>query len=354
MKKKGLFLSFIILILLLISWGLTACGTTGPNPGQDQLPQGEIVTQEGGASEEFTQDEGVQDAISEGENTPAEPEPTAVELPSFTATPEPIPLPPTPTGEPVSNPLPPEPQEIQFQAEDGTLLQGRYYPADVNPAPMIVLMHWAVGDQSDWVEVAFWLQNRGLSGTSPDAGSEPWLDPTWFPPMMEASSFGVFTFTFRECQAGCSNFSGNRPLWLIDAKAAMQAAMELEGVDPMKLVALGASIGADGATDGCYLHNTRFENSCLGALSLSPGDYLTIPYSDAVDNLMAETPPKPDWCLFATGDGEAFKACNAASGQQYLSIEWSGNHHGMMLIQPDVEPNVLLKILNFLTLVFKR
>jgi dienelactone hydrolase len=60
----------------------------------------------------------------------------------------------------------------------------------------------------------------------------------------------------------------------LDAKAATDAASQLEGVDSHQVVAIGASIGADGAADSCFLHNTQ-ATTCVGALSLSPGNYLT-------------------------------------------------------------------------------
>ncbi|OQX61997.1 MAG: hypothetical protein B5M51_06725 [Anaerolinea sp. 4484_236] len=132
---------------------------------------------------------------------PTEPPPS----PTNTSVPEPTAVPPTetplpePTQAPTFEPLPPEPQEIDFEAEDGQVLHGRYYPAAVNPAPVLVLMHWARGDMNDWNEIAFWLQNRGLAGTSLNAGTAPWLTPDWFPPMFEGQSFAVFTFTFRGC-----------------------------------------------------------------------------------------------------------------------------------------------------------
>ena len=43
------------------------------------------------------------------------------------------------------------------------ILKGYYYPsASDQPAPLVVLMHWVMGDMSDWYEIAPWLQNRGL------------------------------------------------------------------------------------------------------------------------------------------------------------------------------------------------
>jgi hypothetical protein len=335
MNKHKLFLNQMVIVVIFGVLGFTACQSEPPEPPPDPVIQ-------------------VDPSATLEKVIPTEPEPTHTLPPSDTPEPFPTIVPPTSTQteETVLEPLPPDPQEITFQAEDGFTIFGRYYPAVVNPAPMIVLMHWAPGDMEDWNEIAFWLQNRGLTGTSSNLGQESWLDPSWFPGMIEGQSFGVFTFSFRECDAGCNNFQINRPLWLLDATAAMQIAAGLEGVDSTKLIAIGASIGADGATDGCFRHNDLSMNSCLAALSISPGDYLTVPYADAVSSLMEETPPKHDWCLWATGDVGAAGACNSAMGDQYLSIEWAGSAHGMDLFRPEVEPNVLLKILDFITLVY--
>ncbi len=258
---------------------------------------------------------------------------------------------PTPTEEPALDPLPPEAQEIEFQAEDGQSHMGIYYPAAVNPAPVIVLMHWAPGDQGDWIEIAFWLQNRGLGGVVANPMGEPWLDPSWFPEMPEGQSFAIFSFTFRGCEGGCG--PPDPEGWLLDAQAAMKTTQGLDGVDPQQIVAIGASIGADGASDGCYWLNMENENSCLGAFSLSPGSYLSVPYADAVDALGAEQPPKPDWCLFADEDVDSAQACQSASGDHYRMVEYAGAMHGMMLIDPNVEPNALLLILEFLGLSFE-
>ncbi|MBU0705541.1 MAG: hypothetical protein KKC18_16965 [Chloroflexi bacterium] len=269
--------------------------------------------------------------------------------PPSPTTPPPTETPPPPTAAPVLEPLPPEPQEFEFQAADGQVLLGTYYPAAVNPAPMVVLMHWAPGDGGDWIEIAYWLQNRGLGGQTDPAA--PWLDPSWFPKIpseWEEQSFGVFTFTFRGCEGGCSSF--DPPGWLLDAQAAMETARALEGVDPQRIVAAGASIGADGAPDGCFWLNQQYENSCLGGFSFSPGGYLTVPYADAVNELGAEQPPKPDWCLFAVEDTDSAQACQSASGDNYRMVQYEGALHGMMLIDPNVEPDALLLLLEFMGL----
>jgi dienelactone hydrolase len=267
------------------------------------------------------------------EPTPAESEATAP--PTHTPTPTEALSAPTPIGLP---PLPPDPQRIEFQAEDGQALVGTYYPAAVNPAPVVVLMHWAPGDQDDWPAIAAWLQNRGLE-VAP--GGSTWLDPTWFPPMLEGQSFAVFAFTFRGCEGGCSAFKPEG--WLLDAKAAVKTASELEGVDPQRMAAIGASIGADGAVDACG-------EGCLGGLSLSPGSYLKVDYAEAV--AAADGAGKIVWCLAGEEDAESATACRSASGDHYRMVLYVGGDHGMMLIKPGADPETLELILDFLKLTF--
>jgi hypothetical protein len=227
-----------------------------------------------------------------GEAEPAQPaQPTA--LPPTAAAPT-EPPPPTPTSGP--QPLPGDPQEILFSASDGEPLQGTYYPAAVNPAPLVVLMHWVGGDKSDWYEIAVWLQNRGQANPFPNPGSEPWWDPTWFPALPADTSYGVFIFSFRDCEpyeAGCAGWTPD--VWLLDAQAVMLKAVELEGVDPTRIVAIGSSIGADGAADGCLYLEEQVPGSCKGAASLTPGDYLTLAFSEVVKQLGEKQTPIPVW-----------------------------------------------------------
>jgi hypothetical protein len=249
----------------------------------------------------------------------------------------------------MAKPLSPEPQTVEFQAADGQVLHGFYYPAAVRPASLVVLMHWMPGDQHDWDEIAPWLQNRGLGGKSPNVGKQTWLDPSWFPPMLAGQSWAVFTFSFRGCEGRCK--TPDRPGFLLDAQAAMQKASDLQGIDPQRIVVIGASIGADGAADGCsWLNAQESKGRCLGALSFSPGNYLTMSYADAVAALEAEQPPKPVWCLFSKGDQPSAATCTSASDEHYRQIAYDGNRHGMALIDPKVEPNALQLILDFLKL----
>jgi len=271
-----------------------------------------------------------------------------------------------------ASPLPAVPQEVTFQAADGQELHGLYYPAEVNPAPLVVLVHWVRSDQSDWIDIALWQQGRFqvpfadvlpslhamIGDSAQDRSAGPWRDPTWFPAMPEDRSYGVFTFSYRGCEAsGCSAWDPQG--WLLDAQAALQTAVTLSGVDTDRVATIGASIGADGAIDGCLWLNQQTDvGRCTGALSLSPGGYLDMPYEVAVSDLISlATAQEPDaklaiLCLASDGDPESAPTCRAASGAGYEMIMHPGSAHGMELIDPATEPNTLTVVLDFLERVF--
>ena len=217
------------------------------------------------------------------------------------------------------------------------------HPAAVNSAPIIVLMHWAGGNMHDWDAIAPWLQNRGLPGpTNPEY---PSLDSSWFPVLSEGESYAVFVFNFRGFENGDGAFDPEG--WLMDAQAAMATAKTLEGVDPQRVIAMGASIGADGAPDACA-------EGCLGTLSLSPGSYLGVPYNQAVEALINVEPPREVWCLAGDQDTPSALACQSAedllSEHVFVNL-YPGENHGMNLIQPDIEPYALQYMLDFVHLV---
>ena len=241
--------------------------------------------------------------------------------------------------------LPPEPQLVEFQAEDGETISGVYYPGAKNPSPLVILMHWAPGDQSDWEVIAPWLQNRGQVPMDKDTEGKPWLDISWFPDLTQEESYAVFTFTFRECEGGCREFL--REKWLLDVQAAVETALTLDGIDKDSILIIGASIGADGAVDGCEFINSQKMGTCLGAISLSPGSYLTLEYSSVVTKITQENPLTPVWCFYSVNDRPAAGACQSGSGEHYKTFEYEGDRHGMMLIDKHVDPNVLESILAF-------
>ena len=166
--------------------------------------------------------------------------------------------------------------------------------------------------------------------------------------MPENVSFNVFFFDVRGfCES--QPMIGSREDAVLDAKAAFAEVSLMETTDPNRIVAIGASIGADGAPDGCLLHNQE-SNTCLGAFSLSPGSYLGMTYADVIRDLDgSDVPPAvPVWCLTAEEDGQSFGTCESASGALYQKFLFPGSDHGMMLVTPSTDPNPLVLIQDFL------
>jgi hypothetical protein len=161
------------------------------------------------------------------------------------------------------------------------------------------------------------------------------------------ASIAVFAFDFRDY--GESEAGGGGPDWAKDAKAAFKTAAGLESVDANRVASLGASIGADGAPDGCLLYNQEAGSGCVGAFSLSPGSYLDMNYAQVVTDLASV----PVWCLAAENDGASAPTCLSASGELYRSQVYAGSDaHGMMLLSPDFDPQPMVLIQEFLELVF--
>jgi hypothetical protein len=287
------------------------------------------------------------------------PEVVATDPPASVPTDPPVPItePPAPTKAPSG--LDANPQRVEFQAEDGKKLVGYYYPSKYADAPIVILMHWAGGDLTDWCEIAPWLQNRAdenpvkpercanAGAGLPSSMAATWLDPSWFPAMNVDASLAVFAFDFRDY--GESDKGGGGPNWKLDAKAAFATASGLTGVDATRMASIGASIGADGAADGCFLYNQEKGSGCVGAFALSPGNYLGMSFAEAVSGLA----PVPTWCLSGELDTDSASACNGASGEGYRSVNYTGvGQHGMTLIAPALNPQPMELIQEFLELVF--
>jgi dienelactone hydrolase len=242
-------------------------------------------------------------------------------------------------------PLPAEAQRIEFQAADGTPLVGYYYPAAVNPAPVVVLMHWAGGDQTDWLYVgmAAWLQNRGAEIPASPA-AKPFDTPYRFQPLPENLSFGVFTFDFRG-YGESGPHTGKQSELILDAQAAYETAAKLEGVDSALVAGIGASIGADAAAEGC-------NDACIAALSLGPGNWLELSYAEAVTALDALE--KPTWCVATEDAPTDLATCEAAAGDFYQIVSYPTGGHAMRLfrVEAALDPVIEVKILEFLRLVF--
>ena len=245
--------------------------------------------------------------------------------------------------------LPPDPQPISFTTEDGTQISGYYYPGGQDPSPLVVFMHWMMGDQNDWNELAVWLQNRGQENPFTNPGDMPWWDPTWFPAVPADRSYAVMVFTFRNClpfKDGCQ--SVNKEGWLKDAQAAMLKSYELEGIDQTRITAIGSSIGADGAPYGCQKLNEAHPGACQGALSLSPGGYLGIPYEQTVKELGMNDPATAAWCLADQSEIFVCEVAQSADNPAYQEFLIEDGSHGNMLLSPNLDPLPMQLILDFL------
>jgi len=276
-----------------------------------------------------------EDSISEETPQPTIP-PSVTPEPTLTFTPAPTF---TPTITPIVI-LDPEPIEVNFITEDGVELDGLYYPAAENPAPLIVLIHWARGDMTEWEQIALWLQDRGELIREPDY-NDSWKSSDWFPEYVTEGPLGVLVFNLRECQGGCKSYIPER--WLLDIEAVMSEAVQLQGVEKDSIITAGASIGADGALFGCTWMNRSGLGACKGSFSLSPASLLTLPYEELAIQLIAAEPPLPVYCLFGLRDDASVETCSDVDGLNAKDYGYIENH-GFELIQPDqnLDPLVLL------------
>ncbi|MEW5959963.1 MAG: hypothetical protein AB1801_19760 [Chloroflexota bacterium] len=377
---------FVILIGLVCIFTLSACGPGAPP-----------------------------EAVEVEQATPSEPEPTQPPPPTNTPVPTPTPAPPTETPLPTETPTPavqlsglsPDPQRVEFQAEDGKNLVGYYYPSRYADSPVVVLMHWVVGDLCDWRDIATWLQNRADENPAVlercvdiealwTRGDAPWWDSSWFPPMPEGASFAVFTFDFRdfgESQAGL----GAPSEWARDAVAAYQTAagmeanlraqnalqggiklvaQDLQEAEPVPVVGGGSSIAADAVVTAIYraireqMANPGAEVAALdifpgilpgyrvqdaattaryaGAFSWSPGNYLDNDYAAEVKYLAELETPIPVWCLAGEEDYSAGICEQASAYLDRKQIYPDTKDHGNFLISPFYDPNSLVLFLEFL------
>jgi dienelactone hydrolase len=339
MKPRKLFLIMMLVSALLL---LVACGTQPADQNAPVENSGESQPQNTASN---SQDEPAANNMDNQGDTQNDTEPEPMTEPT----------------EPPYDALPPERQPVDILTSDGRLLEGFYYPAKTSKAPVVVLMHWARGTMDDWEEIAPWLQNRqdelaGLpdskdfSGLLLQTSGMPYLDPSWFPPMPEEASFAVLIFNFGDF--GNSPFGSSPESWVDDALSALNFAAGLDEVDPHRIAALGASIGSDGAVDACYLMNTTSNiGSCVGAMSFSPGNYLTeeFTYKDAAASI--DLDGYPVWCLAAEDDYSSPEICRSLDGTYSESFIYTGGEHGMMLVTPELTPIEPLLDLNAMQLI---
>jgi hypothetical protein len=259
----------------------------------------------------------------------------------------------TPAAGTEATALPPDPQPITITTEDGGELHGYYYPAAVNPAPLVVLMHWSGGDMSDWYAIAPWLQNRGLVDPFPNPGDPKlyrWWDASWFPVIPADRSYGVLIFTFRGCvNSRCTIYEDP---WLQDVHAAMLKAYDLESFDQARIVTIGSSVGADGAVIGCEFLNEQHPGACKGALSLSPGSFRVLTLS-TITHMGKSKPSTPAWCIADELDFTTCRLAENAGNPSYKDFLVPNGGHGNNLLRPDLDPLPMQIILNFLSETLK-
>jgi len=218
------------------------------------------------------------------------PEPTAITTPKpvIVFTTGPILL-------PTSNPTPLETiLDLKFEAQDGQVLDGRFYPPSVCPAAlMIVYFPWEQGDLNDWDIIA-----RYFSGKIP---------------------YGVFSFTPRGCQEGCTKW--DRAGWRLDYQAAMGAFSRLPCASPSPVVTIGSSAGEDAAFFACGL-----DDNCVGTVAFSPGGWIGIPYENEVQTLVSQK--KHTWVVVSQDDPKTLRLNHPEWRDYYREIVVQGDKHG--------------------------
>jgi hypothetical protein len=236
------------------------------------------------------------------------PVPTRTPVPSPTRTPTRVSPTPTssatssPTSTPTSTPVPTAteapPAEVQdstFKASDGQELVGTYYPPSACGLPLTVLYFpWVRGDRDDWEALA-----ASLPGDF---------------------SYGVLSITTRGCEGGCGE-EWDRSGWLLDYSAAIQAAQQLPCADQSRLVAMGSSVGADGAMVACAQ-----DEKCVGALAFSANGWLGIPYVDEVGSMVEAG--KHVWAVSSQGDLGVAHLDRPEWREYYREIIFPGAEHG--------------------------
>ncbi|HNB52923.1 MAG TPA: hypothetical protein PK530_13320, partial [Anaerolineales bacterium] len=235
-----------------------------------------------------------------------------------------------------------DPVSLTFPSSDGTILAGTFYPPTVENAPVIVLMHQFGSDQHQWDEVAAWLR----TGTPP-TGNE------WLPLVQGGLSFAVFTFDFRGHGASEGDANSDAGL-LLDAQSAVAFAKTQPGVDPLRVITIGTSIGADGALDACIALNegaiadTQETQGCLGAMAISPGSFIGVNYTNAAETFLGEPHLGALYCVASEGDSSSPVLCNSVTSDRYVATIYPGSAHGMSLLTGGLDPKMGELILAFL------
>lgn len=236
----------------------------------------------------------------------------------------------------------PAPIKINIYAPDGVALRGYFYPAARNNAPVVVLMHQFKGNQTMWnsENAGFipWLQNWPTADGSPPTpsadGQLPGLNP--------ALTFNVLTFDFRGHGESDGEQSEDFSIYLLDARAAYEAARAMPNVDPNRIVGIGTSIGSDAVVNACD------QDYCRGAFAISPGSWLGINFAESASALTSQG--KPVRCMYSENDAPSPQTClSVLPGRYYKIFGYPGIKHGMAFFTPrKMEENFGKNIIEFL------
>ncbi len=249
------------------------------------------------------------------------------------------------------------PQPQTFTAADTTVLAGTFYPSRNCSAPVVILFHQAGGSKADWDELALWLQNRPDEiGMLPRGMMASPLGKLveFFPAMPDDLSFAVFAIDFRGHGESAGDSAFDPAGFLQDAQAALLHAKTLPNVDPNRIITIGASLGADASVDACVtldgiiLAPTQASQGCVGALALSPGDFLGVSYTAAAATLGIDPHAATVHCIASEDDANAPDLCGATIGAHHTKTIYPGGAHGIALLDPELVPNIGEVILDFL------
>jgi hypothetical protein len=138
--------------------------------------------------------------------------------------------------------------------------------------------------------------------------------------------YSALAITPRGCEGGCQQW--DLLGWPLDYLAALETAAGLPCTEGSLLVTIGSSVGADGAVYACGQ-----EESCVGALSFSAGDYLDIPFADLVATMVEQG--KHVWAVSAQDDSGAVRLARPEWGDYYREFVIPGSAHGDQLYDAD-------------------
>ena len=231
---------------------------------------------------------------------------------------------------------PPEPRRIEFASDEGTPLVGTFYPVVGRRAPGVLLLH-----------------QRGASVGVDRRMWEPLVERLWRP---GRRSYAVFSFDLPgHGESGGTEESSQA--YLDAARTALALFRTFEGVDPNRIVIIGASSGADAAVALC-------RDGCVAAAAISPGDYLQesgtflVRYRPSLIEMLAQQ-DRPVLCVAATGDRPSPEMCldgHSVGLTRYRSHIYEGTDelHGNFLLLSEAQLSPPPQPLNLVTSWLRR